>query len=199
MDDQRVHAHAGGVPAARRVARRSLWPPPGVLHRHDLVCRRVAFVWHRSEHRAADHSSRASGRRSGALDTREPGDHRGELSSRGPRGGSRRMVGPRRHRRGARAVCRRISDPGRLVAADLPDQPAAGRGHRMGRATARPRDTERKRAWHASGHPRRGPHGTGACSDDVWLDSGRRVRVGVGGGARHARRGRCRVRRVRPA
>ena len=58
----------------------------------------------------------------------------GAFRSRGPRPGDRRLVRAGRHRGGDRPVRRRAARRLRVVALDLPDQPAARGAHRVARA-----------------------------------------------------------------
>ena len=69
-------------------------------------------------------------------DAGQPGDDPGRLRAREPRPGDRVVVGPGQHRGRRRAVRGRCSRRLRLVALDLPDQPAAGRPHRRDRPSA---------------------------------------------------------------
>ncbi len=80
-----------------------------------------------------------AGRRRGAADPGQPGHPGGVVPARRPGQGHRRLVGVRRGGHRDRPVPRRLADPGGVLAADLRDQPAAGRPGGRGEPAARPR------------------------------------------------------------
>ncbi len=84
----------------------------------------------------ADRRPHPPGHRRRDADAGQPGDDPGRLRAREPCPGDRVVVGPGQHRGRRRAVRGRCAGRLRLVALDLPDQPAAGRPHRRDRPCA---------------------------------------------------------------
>ena len=125
----------------------------------------------------------------------QPGDDPGRLPRRGPQPRDRRVVRARRHRGGARPAGRRAAHRPRVVALDLPDQPAARRAHRLAGAALGARDPGPARArplrrrGGRAGLARAGRHHVGA-------DRRGRRRDVVGGRHRRGRRGGLRRRRA---
>ena len=174
VDQQRLPADDVGPDPARWVARRPLRPTPDLRGRHHLVRRRFAALRPRPRPDHHDHRPHPPGHRRGDADARQPGDDPGRLRAREPCPGDRVVVRSGQHRGRRRAVRGRCSHRLRLVALDLPDQPAAGRPHRRDRRAVgagderprRPRQVRRDRGgprrrrarWHHLRPDRVGPH-----------------------------------------
>ena len=156
---------------------------------------RLAAVRGGAERRGADRRPGAPGHRRRAAHAGQPGDDPGCLPRRGPQPRDRRLVGPRRDRRRARPARRRPADRPRVVALDLPHQPAARRADRLAGAAlgagdpgpARPRPLRPRRRGARLARP--GRHDLGA-------DRRGRPGDGVGGRRRPGRGRRLRGRRA---
>ena len=146
VDHQRLPALAGQPDPARRLARRPVRPAPDLRDRHGLV-RAASLLCGLAPTAEVLIAARILQGVGGALLT--PGSLamiQGAFVPRGPGAGDRRLVRPRRDRRRDRPVRRRRPGRVRQLALDLPDQPAARRGHRPDRAALGARDPRPARA-----------------------------------------------------
>ena len=134
---------------------------------------RLAALRDRAQRRDAGRGAVGAGRRRRAAHPRQPRDDRGELPTRRSRPGDRRLVGPRRRRRRARAVARRLAGRGGFLAGDLPDQPPARAARDPVRKSPRPRDAGPDGQWPAR-LPRRHARRAGPCRHDLRADRGAR-------------------------
>ncbi len=140
VDHQRLPALPGLPDPVRRMARRPVRAAPGVRVRDHRVRGRLAPVWPRSHPGGADRRADPAGARRRGPHSRQPGHDAGGVPAGRPSQGDRHLVRPRRHRGRRRPL--RGWDPGRLrlVAVDLPDQPAPGGDHHLDRRAVGPRE-----------------------------------------------------------
>ena len=133
----RVHAHPGGVPAARRRPRRPLRAAQDLHVRGHLVRRGERAVRRRSQRRVPDRRAGASGRRRRLADAGKPRDPADLVPSGRPRPRHRRLVRAHRRRQRDRAFRGRLAAERQLVAVDLRAEPAARRLGSAGQCPAR--------------------------------------------------------------
>ena len=195
VDRQRLHAHARRADPARRLARRPLRPPAGVpigvvwFALASLLCGVAPNVG------GARRGPDAAGRRRGAAHAGQPGDDPGVVPTRRTGRGDRGVVGAAADaRRSARSSA--VTGGRRLVALDLPDQPAARRRWCCGSRCA-PRARVARRPSDAG--PSTCPGASSVRSASRWDDVGADRPLGVVGIAARSARGLVALRRRRAA